>query len=83
MTSYDYFEALKNAAKTMVRVRTPRHLMKMITRFIDREVGLKHTTIIAFDTDYNRYLIIDSKGNKRIPAGLIRWMETMGWCNGF
>ena len=72
MTSYDYFEALKNAAKTMVRVRTPRHLMKMITRFIDREVGLKHTTIIAFDTDYNRYLIIDSKGNKRIPAGLIR-----------
>jgi HD-GYP domain-containing protein (c-di-GMP phosphodiesterase class II) len=72
MTAYDYFEALKNAAKSMVRVRSPRHLMKMITRFIDREVGLKHTTIIAFDNQYNRYHIIDSKGNKRVPASLIR-----------
>ncbi len=72
MTSFEYHEALKNAAKSMVRVKNPKRLLKMITRFIDREVGLIHTSILIFDHPNNRYIFIDSKGDRKIPLNLIR-----------
>ncbi len=72
MTSFQYHEALKNAAKSMVRVKNPKRLLKMITRFIDREVGLAHTSILIFDQPNHRYIFIDSKGNRRLPVGLVR-----------
>ncbi len=56
----------------MVRVREPRRLLKMITRFIDREVGVSHTSILVLDQPNNRYLFVDSKGNRRLPVKLIR-----------
>ncbi len=72
MTSYQYHEALKNAAKSMVRVKDPKRLLKMIIRFIDREVGLSHTSILIYDQPNHRYIFIDSKGDRRIPVGLVR-----------
>ena len=72
MTSYDYQEALKNAAKTMVRVKNPRRLLKMIVRFIVREVGLNHASILMYDQLKSRYIFVDSKGNHRIPINLIK-----------
>jgi HD-GYP domain-containing protein (c-di-GMP phosphodiesterase class II) len=72
MTSFEYHEALKNAAKSMVRVKNPRRLLKMIARFIEREVGLTHSSILIFDPPNRRYLFVDSKGDRRIPVGLVR-----------
>jgi len=72
MTSFQYHEALKNAAKSMVRVKNPKRLLKMIIRFIDREVGLGHTSILIFDQPNHRYIFIDSKGDRRLPVGLVR-----------
>lgn len=72
MTSYDYQEALKNAAKTMVRVKNPRRLLKMIVRFIVREVGLDHASILMYDQLKSRYIFVDSQGAKRIPVGLLK-----------
>src|SRR3989338_7778281 len=72
MTSYDYQEALKNAAKTMVRVKNPRRLLKMIVRFIVKEVGLSHASILMFDQLKSRYIFVDSKGSHRIPINLIK-----------
>ena len=72
MTSHDYQEVLKNAAKSMVRIKNPRRLLKMITRFIVREVGLTHASVLIHDHQKNRYVFVDSKGNQRIPIGLIR-----------
>lgn len=72
MTGFEYQEALKNAAKSMVRVKHPARLLKMIVRFIDREVGLAHTSILIYHQIKNRYLFLDSKGNHRIPVNLIR-----------
>lgn len=72
MTSFEYQEALKNAAKSMVRVKNPKRLLKMITRFIDREVGLTHTSILMLDEPNQRYLFIDSKGGRKIPVSLVR-----------
>lgn len=72
MTSYDYQEALKNAAKTMVRVKNARRLLKMIVRFIVREVGLTHASILIYDQTRARYVFIDSKGTHKIPIQLIK-----------
>ncbi|PIQ86486.1 MAG: hypothetical protein COV74_04735 [Candidatus Omnitrophica bacterium CG11_big_fil_rev_8_21_14_0_20_45_26] len=72
MTSQAYQEALWNAARTMVRVKNPRRLLKMITRFVVREVGLTHTSILVHDPTYNRYIFVDSKGNFKIPTSLVR-----------
>ena len=76
MTSYDYQEALKNAARTMVRVRNPRRLLKMIVRFIAREVGLNHASILMYDQLKARYVFVDSQGAHRIPVSLIKLDET-------
>ncbi len=76
MTSYDYQEALKNAARTMVRVRNPRRLLKMIVRFIAREVGLHHASILMYDQIKSRYVFVDSQGAHRIPVSLVKLDET-------
>ena len=76
MTSYDYQEALRNAAKTMVRVKNPRRLLKMIVRFIAREVGLHHASIMMFDQLKLRYVFIDSQGTHRIPISLVKLDQT-------
>ena len=55
MTGAEYQEALKNAAKSMVRVKNPRRSLRMMTRFIDREVGLSHTSILIHESSKNRY----------------------------
>ena len=72
MTGYDYQEALKNAAKTMVRVKNPRRLLKMIVRFIVKEVGLSHASILMYDQLKSRYIFVDSQGNFRIPIKLVK-----------
>lgn len=72
MTKYDYQEALKNAAKSMVRVKNPHRLLKMIARFVASEVHLSHASILIHDHFKDRYIFIDSKGSRRIPINLIK-----------
>jgi len=76
MTSNDYQEALKNAAKTMVRVKNPHRLLKMIVRFIVREVKLTHASILIYDQTRARYIFVDSQGSRRIPIHLVKLDET-------
>ena len=56
----------------MVRVKDPRRLLKMIARLIDHEISVKHTSILMYEQAKNRYIFVDSKGEKKIPVGLIR-----------
>ena len=72
MTGFDYQEALKNASKSMVRVKNPRRLLKMITRFIDREVGVSHSSVLMYDHTRGRYIFVDSKGGMKFPVNLIK-----------
>ena len=72
MTGFDYQEALKNASKSMVRVKNPRRLLKMITRFIDREVGVTHSSVLMYDHTRGRYIFVDSKGGMKFPVNLIK-----------
>ncbi|MBI4398997.1 MAG: HD domain-containing protein [Candidatus Omnitrophica bacterium] len=68
----NYQEVLKNAARSMVRFKNPHHLLRMIARFIAKEVHLTHASILLHDSVRNRYIFIDSKGELKIPVRLIR-----------
>jgi len=72
MPTINYQEALKNAAKIMVDVKNPEHLLKMITRFLDREMGVSHASIIVHDEKKKHFVFCDSKGAQRIPVSLIK-----------
>ena len=44
----------------------------MIVRFIVREVGLSHASILMFDQLKSRYIFVDSQGSHRIPINLVK-----------
>ena len=73
-TRLDYQEALMNASKGMIRVKDPVTLLKIITRFIDRQMGVTHVAIMLFDKTRNAFVMIDSKGEGgvKMPVGYIK-----------
>jgi HD-GYP domain-containing protein (c-di-GMP phosphodiesterase class II) len=72
MSKINYQEALKNAAKIMVDVKNPEHLLKIITRFLDRQMGVTHASIIIHDPHKKHFVFCDSKGTQKIPVSLIK-----------
>ncbi|MBI3306898.1 MAG: HD domain-containing protein [Candidatus Omnitrophica bacterium] len=69
----DYQQALREVAKSMVRLKRPERLLKMITRYIDRELGLLHTSIVVLEEKRNRYIFVDSKGSRRFPVKFVKF----------
>lgn len=69
----DYPEALRDIARSLVRLKRPERLLKMITRFLDKELGLTHAAIIVRDPNQSRYTIFDSKGVRKLPKSLFRF----------
>ncbi len=70
----DYQEALLNASKGMIRVKDPVTLLKIITRFIDRQIGVTHVAVLLHDKKRDAYVLIDSKGGggTKIPVGYVK-----------
>lgn len=71
--SVDYHEALRDIAKSLVHLKRPERLLKMITRFLDRELGLTHAAIVVLDPEKSHYKIFDSKGIRKLPRSLFRF----------
>ena len=73
-TRVDYQEALLNASKGMIRVKDPITLLKIITRFIDRKMGVTHVAVLLHERARDEYVLIDSKGEGgvKIPVGYVR-----------
>lgn len=69
----NYEQVLRDVAKMMVRLKKPARLLKMITRFIDKNFNLDHTSIVIWEASRSRYTFVDSKGTRRIPAGFLRF----------
>lgn len=69
----DYQEVLRNVARSMVRLKRPERLLRLITRFIDRNFGLNHTALLIQDQKKGHYVFINSQGSKRLPAGLVKF----------
>lgn len=63
-----------NASKGMIRVKDPITLLKLITRFIDRQIGVTHVAILLHDKKQDAYVLIDSKGEGgvKIPVGYVK-----------
>lgn len=72
MEENNFQEALENAAKGMVRIKQPRRLLKMMTRYIDKKFGLNHTSILVSEPGKKTYTFVDSKGTKKIPVKLVK-----------
>ena len=58
----------------MIRVKDPVTLLKIITRFIDRQIGVTHVAVLLHDKKRDSYVLIDSKGEggTKIPVGYVR-----------
>ncbi len=69
----NYQKALRDVAKSMVQLNRPERLLKMITRFIDREFGLSHTSLLVFDEKKKCFAFVDSKGSRRFPIRLLKF----------
>lgn len=69
----DYQEVLRDVARMMVRLKQPDRLLKIITRFIDRQFGLNHTSLLVLDPQKKRYVFVNSKGSKRLPVSLVKF----------
>lgn len=76
-TRLDYQEALLNASKGMIRVKDPITLLRMVTRFIDRQIGVTHVAVLLYDRKRDSYVLIDSKGEggAKIPVGYVRVLK--------
>lgn len=70
----DYQTVLEDASKTMIRIKKPERLMKMIVRLIDREVGTAHTAALLYKEKQDAYSLVDTKGarGRKIPLGYIK-----------
>jgi HD-GYP domain-containing protein (c-di-GMP phosphodiesterase class II) len=70
----DYQQALLNASKGMIRVKDPVILLRLITRFIDRQIGATHVGVLLLEKAKDSFILIDSKGvsGKRIPIRFVR-----------
>ena len=73
-TRLDYQQALLNASKGMIRVKDPVILLKIITRYIDRQIGVTHVAVLLHDKKRDAYVLIDSKGEggTKIPVGYVK-----------
>ena len=47
-----------NASKGMIRVKDPVTLLKIITRFIDRQIGVTHVAVLLHDKKRVRQLLV-------------------------
>ncbi|MFH1878510.1 MAG: HD-GYP domain-containing protein [Candidatus Omnitrophota bacterium] len=70
----DYQFFLENASRTMIRLKKPERLIKMIIRIIDEQVKVTHAAMLMYRPDKNNFFLIDSKGAEgtKIPVGFIR-----------
>ena len=57
-SKFDYQEVLRDVARSMVRLKRPDRLLKLITRFIDRQFGLAHTSLLVFDPKKGHYVFV-------------------------
>ena len=69
----DYHAALRDIAISLVRLKRPERLLKMITRFLYKELGLTHVAICVFDPEKSYYTIFDSQGTTKLPRALLRF----------
>ena len=72
----DYQSVLVSASKSMIRVKKPEHLIRMIVKTIDGLLKTTHTAVLLYSQRKGAYILIDSKGKEghKIPIGYVKLM---------
>lgn len=68
----DYQKTLRDIARSKVNLQRPERLLKLITRMVDRQFELTHTSFLVADRANDRFVFFDSKGEKRFPVRLLK-----------
>ena len=70
----DYQFFLESASRTMIRIKKPEHLIKMIVQLIDEQVKVTHTAMLLYNKEKDCFNLTDSKGSEgvKIPVGFIK-----------
>ncbi|MDP3919955.1 MAG: HD-GYP domain-containing protein [Candidatus Omnitrophota bacterium] len=68
----DYQGVLRDIAKSMVRLRRPERLLRMIIKYIHQEMNLSHASILVFQENQKYFSFVDSKGSRKIPPQLVK-----------
>jgi hypothetical protein len=73
----DYQSTLETAARGMIRFKTPQRLIRLISRFIVKEVKVEHAGILLYDKGEDSYILLSSKGapEKRLPASYFKYSK--------
>ncbi len=72
LSSVDYQKTLRDIAQSMVRLHRPQRLLKLITRLIDKQFSLTHTSFLIAEQKNDRFVFYDSKGQSRFPVRLLK-----------
>lgn len=64
---------MRDTARSLVRLKRPERLLKMITRFLSKELGLTHAAILVLNSEKGHYTIFDSRGLRKLPRSLIKF----------
>ncbi len=72
----DYQEILRNISQSMVRLHRPERLLKLILRYLDKDMGISHAGIMVFKEGQEHYTFVDSRGKGRIPASLVKFEKS-------
>ena len=70
--SRTYHEAIRDMSHVMVKIKNPSRLLKIITRYLYREMNISSVAIAVFDEKRKRYVFYDSQGSRRIPKSLVK-----------
>lgn len=69
----NYQEVLRELSQSVVRLKKPERLLKMITRYLDKELKVSHAGILVVSDQKGHYTFVDSKGPERIPRNLLKF----------
>ncbi|MEI8175772.1 MAG: HD domain-containing phosphohydrolase [Candidatus Omnitrophota bacterium] len=70
----DYQNTLERVSASMIRFKKPEHLIKMIDRVIDRQIGVNHAAVLLYKEEQKAYVLINSEG-ARHKKGLVDRIE--------
>ena len=68
----DYQLILRDISMNLMQLKQPKRLLRMVTRFVDREIKLSHVSILIFEENKKHFTFLHSRGHKRIPIGFLK-----------
>lgn len=72
----DFQNALRDMAASLVRLKHPDRFLKMLTKYLHKEFGLAHASLLIYEETRDRFVVFDSRGTKRLPSSLIKMEMT-------